>query len=336
MILLLQCSESHRVSVINFWISSRMTNVVNPSAVTDAILIFQMIIFEMPFNFNGILKSTTVHWTCRHPPRILEIDQTYAGRFCLTTDKVFCFSQNLSRCYPKTIFHKSEIHVTVVFSEMNLCSKSGFINVPNFTFKSFTGSPWVLFKDLNHGENRFHKMSCVRRYLEIVFSRRFCILLTFVVTWRTDSVCKGFHPNFTFLGNMFSFAVPGSSRGIAWVFWFVFFMMRRFSPSRRCIEGDSFNTYPAVEDIDITRLLMQWHLIKEINSSLLVATWTQLFLFWSCILFAIGRQLVKLTFLVQQVELKSLNLKKWWRRLFHSSRSKFPLVIVPILSLVVL
>ena len=49
-------------------------------------------------------------------------------------------------------------------------------------------------------------------------------------------------------------------------------------------------------------------------------------LFCSCILFAIALgQLVTLKFLVQQVELKWLILKKW-RRLFHSSRVKFPLV----------
>ena len=45
--------------------------------------------------------------------------------------------------------------------------------------------------------------------------------------------------------------------------------------------------------------------------------------FCSCILFAIVEQLIKLKFLVQQVEWLILNK---WRRLFHSPRVKFPLV----------
>ena len=48
--------------------------------------------------------------------------------------------------------------------------------------------------------------------------------------------------------------------------------------------------------------------------------------FCSCILFAIVlRQLIKLNFSAQQVELKWLMLNKW-TRLFHSSRVKFPSV----------
>ena len=47
------------------------------------------------------------------------------------------------------------------------------------------------------------------------------------------------------------------------------------------------------------------------------------FFFWSWILFAIVEQLIKLTFLVQEVELKWL-ISNNWRRLFHLSRVKFP------------
>ena len=47
--------------------------------------------------------------------------------------------------------------------------------------------------------------------------------------------------------------------------------------------------------------------------------------FWSCILFAIVEHLIKVKFLVQQEKLKWLKLSKW-RRLFHSSRVKFPSV----------
>ena len=52
---------------------------------------------------------------------------------------------------------------------------------------------------------------------------------------------------------------------------------------------------------------------------------TTLSSFWSWLLFANVEQLIMLKFLVQQVELKWLILNKW-RRLFHSSRVKFPLV----------
>ena len=76
-------------------------------------------------------------------------------------------------------------------------------------------------------------------------------------------------------------------------------------------------------DLMRKRNLSVW---EKIDSSLQVATWTQLFLlFCSCILFAIVEQLSELKFLVQQVELKWLTLHEW-KRLFHSSCVKFPLV----------
>ena len=53
---------------------------------------------------SGILISSIVQQACRYPPQILEIDQAYATGFCLTTDQLYCFSEKLSRCFPKMIF----------------------------------------------------------------------------------------------------------------------------------------------------------------------------------------------------------------------------------------
>ena len=117
------------------------------------------------------------------------------------------------------------------------CLKSGiheFMNIPQiakFTFKSSTGRAWLFSIDLpDHGKEGFHVMRCVRRCMEMVVPCRFGILLTFLVNWRTGSVCKGVPPSFFVLGNKFSFFVPGSSRRIVWVFWIFFFSMRRVSP----------------------------------------------------------------------------------------------------------
>ena len=51
-----------------------------------------------------------------------------------------------------------------------------------------------------HGENGFQQVRCVRRYLEVMFPCRFCILLTFLVNRTTGSVCMGLLPSFTVFG----------------------------------------------------------------------------------------------------------------------------------------
>ena len=64
----------------------------------------------------------------------------------------------------------------------------------------FHGIVWLFSIDFpDHGEGGFHVVWCVRRYVEKVVPCRFRILLTFLVNWRTGSVCKGFLPSFNVL-----------------------------------------------------------------------------------------------------------------------------------------
>ena len=112
---------------------------------------------------------------------------------------------------------------------MNCCSKGGIHeHSPNrqIHIQIFHGIAWLFSIDLpDHGEDGFHAVRCVRRYLKVVVPCRFCILMTFPVNWRTGSVCKVFLPCFILFGNKFTFLVPGSSRRIVWVFWIIFFLM---------------------------------------------------------------------------------------------------------------
>ena len=133
-----------------------------------------------------------------------------------------------------------------------------------------------------------------------------------------------------------------------------FFLMRRVSPlffhqpakvsvlqshlrRRRCVEWAWFNTHPAVGFSRSYRHPRSFRCNrtrcggetyrnnKEIFTAGRGLDTTLSSPFCSCILFAIVEQLIKLKFLVQQVELKWLILNRWWR-LFHSSRVKFPSV----------
>ena len=138
--------------------------------------------------------SSIVQESCRHPPQISKINQAFASGFCLTTDQLFCFPEMLSRCSPEIILYKSWIHV-IVFSEMNRCSMSGIHEYSPTSqihvqiFRRIARLSSIDFPD--HGEDGFHKMGCVWRHLEIMFPCRFCILLTFLLNWRTGFVCKG-------------------------------------------------------------------------------------------------------------------------------------------------
>ena len=126
-----------------------------------------------------------------------------------------------------------KIHV-IVFPEKNRCSKSGIhehspkseIHIQIFHWIAKLSS--INFPD--HGEDGFHMMGCLRRYFKVVVPCRFCILLTFLVNWRTGSVCKGLHPSFIVLGNGFPFVVPYLSHKIVGVFWIFFFLMQWVSP----------------------------------------------------------------------------------------------------------
>ena len=99
---------------------------------------------------------------------------------------------------------------------MDRCSKSGIHeHSPNSQihiqiFHRITGLFSIDFPD--HGDDGSHLMRCVQRYLEVVVSRRFRILLAFLANWRTGFVCKWLLPSFIILGNRFSFAVPSLSR----------------------------------------------------------------------------------------------------------------------------
>ena len=74
-------------------------------------------------------------------------------------------------------------------------------------------------------------------------------------------------------------------------------------------------------DEELVRTWEDWFVAVDFDFATLLSS-----SFCSCILFAIVlEQLIKLEFLAQQVELKGLMLSKW-RRLFHSSRVKLPLV----------
>ena len=99
--------------------------------------------------------------------------------------------------------YKSHIHVTVA-SEMNCCSKSGIhehsSNSQSIHIQIFHRIARLFSTDFpDHGEDSFHFVGCVRRYLEVVVPCRFCTILTFLVNWRTGSVCKGLLPSFTIL-----------------------------------------------------------------------------------------------------------------------------------------
>ena len=94
-------------------------------------------------------------------------------------------------------------------------------NLPQDRLVVFHRSSWPC-------RNGSHVVRCFRRYVEIVVPCRFCILLTFLVNWRTGSLCKELLRSFTVLGNRFSFVVASSSRMIVGIFWILFFLMRRF------------------------------------------------------------------------------------------------------------
>ena len=87
---------------------------------------------------------------------------------------------------------------------MNRCSKSGIhehSQIAQFTSNSsmvfFHIFPWPWRSRLPY------IMGCLWRYLEIMVPCRICILLSFLINWRTGSVCKGLPPSFTVLGNGF-------------------------------------------------------------------------------------------------------------------------------------
>ena len=144
----------------------------------------------------------------------------------------FISSKKLSQRVPDMVLR-------VFSSEMNCCLKCGIHeHSPNSQnhIQIFHRIVWLCSVDLpDHREDGFHVVRCVWRYVEIMFPCGFRILLTFLLNWRTGSVCKGLPPSFTVLGNgflrnLFPFEVPDLSLRIVGVFWIFFFLMRRVSP----------------------------------------------------------------------------------------------------------
>ena len=230
----------------------------------------------------------------------------------------------------------------VVFSEMNCCLKSGIHeHSPNsqIHIQIFHWIAWLFSIFLpDHGEVGFKIVRCVRRHVEIVVPCRFRIILTFLVNWRTGSVCNGVLPSFTVLGNKFFFVVPSSSRRIVRVFWISFFLMRRVAAlevsildshlrRRSCVEWAWFNTHPAVgfrrsyrhlRNFRCNRTRRGGRTYRNKSEDKVITAGRDLDTtlsssFWFWILFAILEQFVKLKFLVQQMELKWLIFNKWRR-----------------------
>ena len=81
---------------------------------------------------------------------------------------------------------------------MNRCSKSGIHEHSSnrqIHIQIFHGIARLSSVDFpDHGEDGFHVMGCVRRYLEIVPTSLLCPFLTFWINWRIGSMCKGLPP----------------------------------------------------------------------------------------------------------------------------------------------
>ena len=137
-------------------------------------------------------------------------------------------------------------------------------------------------------------------------------------SWRL-SVAAGFHATLSIDPPRYaSFSLPWELDA-AWGFEFLLFPCIRFpwiwvSPGLFDAIG-SFADEELAETVEDRFVTVGFDFATILSSS-----------FCSCMMFAIVLvQLIKLEFLAQQVELKLLMLNKW-RRLFHSSRVKLPLV----------
>ena len=161
----------------------------------------------------------------------------------------------------------------------------------------------------DHGEDGFQKMRCVRWYLEVVVPCCFRILFTLMVIWRTSCVCKELHPNFIVLTTGSPLFYLVSTAGLSETSE-SFFLMRRVSPllfhqpAKVCILQSHLRNKST-----LLRMCLIYHssycrvlrnnrhpqtlighrpwcdgrtrrIKKKILLSLLVATWTQLFLFF--------------------------------------------------------
>ena len=104
---------------------------------------------------------------------------------------------------PKRVPYMSQFQVMVI-SEMNCCFESGiheYSPYGHIHVQILHRIVWWYSVDLpDRVLDGFQTVGCVRRCVEIVVPCRFCILLTFLVNWRTGSVCKVFLPRFIIVG----------------------------------------------------------------------------------------------------------------------------------------
>ena len=186
---------SHKCDVRHCASTDGARRAQNCALYTSVCFVVSVPLFAMWFRlFMSVCRSQMfVNMRCRIHS-LYKIDHVYVGGFCLTPDQLFCFPEKLPRSVPKMILYKSQIRV-IVFSELNCYSKSGLHKrSPNGQihiqiFHKIARLFSIDFPD--HGEDGFHVVRCVQRYLKVVVPCRFSILLTLHVNWRTDSACKG-------------------------------------------------------------------------------------------------------------------------------------------------
>ena len=189
-------------------------------------------------------------------------------------------------------------------------------------------------------------MGCVRRYLEAVVPCRFRILLTFLVNWRTGSVCNGVLPSFIVLGNRFLLystrfqpqdcrsllnllpldatglpaALPSTHQGMHPWLALETSTLRRMSLVQHSSAVGFPRSYRHLRTFRGNRTRCGGGTCRNKirrHIYLLVATLTQLFLFFFLfwILFATVEHLLKLKFWEQQSKLKWLMLIKQMKKI---------------------
>ena len=103
---------------------------------------------------------------------------------CLTTDQLFCFPEKLSLMFSKWISWQNIKFMSWSFPRLTAAWRGVFMNSLQIA-NSHQIARWFSIDFSVHGEHGFHTVRCVRRHVEIEVPRRFRILLTFLVNWRT-------------------------------------------------------------------------------------------------------------------------------------------------------
>ena len=300
----LKCSGSHSPLSMNFWISLRMPNVVNlvnifhsnsvcmPSTRFNSLdVVVLRIPLDLPppaliFPSTGqnrrwcrlwqwhIDQARLCHRACRHPPQILENDHAFASGFCLTTDQLFCFTEKAVPLFSRD--NSVQISYSCHSPFPNELLLGGWYSwiFPKWP-KSHSNLPKnhlvVSYTDLpDHGEDGFHAMRCVRRYVEIVVPMS--LPYSFWLSWSTEELApcaKGCSPSFIVLGNRFSFVVPSLSRRIVGVLWIFFFLTRRVLPAALPSTRQGMHPLTALETSTLRRMrLVQYSSCYRVSAKL--------------------------------------------------------------------